>query len=147
MHLLVPLASLLGIEIEAMTEQIKRTIIVNAVMVMLLLVGLLFLSAAGFFALADRVGPVYAALSFAGVSLLLAFGLFVASRAIRLRRRRLVAERRRSTEAGALATTAAMTALPALVKSPLLRTIALPAAAAAVAFLATRQFRRPNRGA
>jgi hypothetical protein len=48
MHLLVPLAALLGIEVEAITERVRNTIIVNVAMIGLGLVGVSFLVAAGF---------------------------------------------------------------------------------------------------
>ena len=50
MHLLVPLAALLGIEVEAITERVRNTIIINALMIVLGLAGVSFLVAAGFFA-------------------------------------------------------------------------------------------------
>ena len=137
MHLLLPLAAILGIEVEAITERVKMTIIVNAVMILLALAGLSFLVAAGFFALSDIVGTIYAALIFAAVFLLLALAVYLGSRIGEGRRRRELAEKRRSSETGAFVTTAALTALPVLLKSPLFRTIGLPAAAIA-AFLLLR---------
>jgi hypothetical protein len=137
MHLLVPLAALFGIEVEAITERVKTTIIVNAVMIVLALAGLSFLVAAGFFALSDIVGAIYAALIFAAAFLLLALAVYLGSRIGEGRRRRAIADKRRSSETGAFVTTAALTALPVLLKSPLFRTIGLPAAAIA-AFLLVR---------
>lgn len=137
MHFLVPLAALLGIEVEAITERVKTTIIVNAVMIVLGLAGLSFLIAAGFIALSEVVGAIYAALIFAAAFLLLALAVYLGSRIGEGRRRRQLAEKRRSSETGAFVTTAALTALPVLLKSPLFRTIGLPAAAIA-AFLLVR---------
>lgn len=137
MHFLLPLAALLGIEVEAITSRLKTTIIVNAVMILLGLTGLSFLVAAGFFALAEIVGAIYAALIFAAAFLLLALAVYLGSRVGEGRRRREIADKRRSSETGAFVTTAALTALPLVMKSPLLRTIALPAAAIA-AFLLVR---------
>ena len=135
MHLLAPLAALLGIEIEAITERLRNTIIVNTVMIGLALVGVSFLVAAGFFALADLYGPIYAALILAAVFLLLALAVYLGTRIGEGRRRRAVAEKRRSTETSAFVTTAALTALPVLLRSPLMRTIGLPAAAIAAYLL------------
>ena len=135
MHLLAPLAALLGIEIEAITERLRNTIIVNTVMIGLALVGVSFLVAAGFFALADLYGPIYAALILAAVFLLLALAVYLGTRIGEGRRRREVAEKRRSTETSAFVTTAALTALPVLLRSPLMRTIGLPAAAIAAYLL------------
>ena len=135
MHLLAPLAALLGIEVEAITERIRNTIIVNAVMMGLALVGVSFLVAAGFFALADLYGVIYAALIFAAAFLLLALAVFLGTRIGESRRRRELADKRRSSETGAFVTTAALTALPILLKSPALRTLSLPAAAIAAYLL------------
>ena len=135
MHLLAPLAALLGIEVEAITERVRNAIIVNAVMIGLALVGVSFLVAAGFFALADLYGVIYAALIFAAAFLLLALAVFLGTRIGESRRRRELAEKRRSSETGAFVTTAALTALPMLLKSPALRTLSLPAAAIAAYLL------------
>lgn len=138
MHLLAPLAALLGIEVHAVTERIRNTLIVNVVMIALAVVGVSFLVAAGFIALADLYGPIYAALIFAATFLVLALAVFIGTRVGEGRRRREIAEKRRSTETSAFATTAALTALPAILRSPLGRTIALPAAAIAAYLLVRR---------
>jgi hypothetical protein len=135
MHLLAPLAALLGIEVEAITERVRNAIIVNTVMIGLALVGVSFLVAAGFFALADLYGVIYAALIFAAAFLLLALAVFLGTRIGESRRRRELADKRRSSETGAFVTTAALTALPMLLKSPALRTLSLPAAAIAAYLL------------
>ena len=135
MHLLAPLAALLGIEIEAITERLRNTIIVNVVMIGLALVGVSFLVAAGFFALAELYGAIYAALIFAATFLVLALAVYLGTRLGESRRRRELANKRRSSETSAFVTTAALTALPVLLKSPLARTIGLPAAAIAAYLL------------
>jgi len=135
MHLLAPLAALLGIEVEAITERVRNMLIVNAVMMLLGAVGIGFLIAAGFFALAELYGVIYASLISAGVFLILALVVYLGTRLGEGRRRREIAEKRRSTETSAFVTTAALTALPAVLKSPLARTIALPAAAIAAYML------------
>lgn len=137
MNFLVPLASLLGIEVEAMTDRLKRTIIVNAVMAVFGLIGVSFLLLAGYLATSEVVGPVYAALIFGGVFVVLALAVYLGSRLGETRRKREIVEKRRSSETGALLTTAAITALPMLLKSPAVRTLGLPAAALA-AFLVLR---------
>lgn len=136
MHFLAPLAALLGIEVETITERLRNTIILNAVMIGLALAGVVFLVAAGFFALADLYGPIYASLILAGVFLMLALAVYLGSRIGQGRRRREAANKRRSSETGAFITTAALTALPVVLKSPLLRTVGLPAVAIAAYMLA-----------
>lgn len=138
MHLLVPLAALLGIEVDAITARIRNTIIVNVVMLGLALVGVAFLLVAGFLALAELYGPIYAALILAGLFLVLALAVYLGTRIGERRHRRQVTEKRRSTETSAFVTTAALTALPVMLKSPMGRALALPAAAIA-AYLLVRK--------
>lgn len=135
MNMLAPLAALLGIEVETLVERLRNTVIVNAVIVILGLVGLGFLIAAGYIAIAVQLGALVAALILGGVFLLLALAVYLGSRIGEGKRRREVAQKRRSSETGAFVTTAALTALPVLLKSPLLRTLGLPAAAVAGYFL------------
>jgi uncharacterized membrane protein len=143
MHLLVPLAALLGIEVEAITERLRNTIIINVVMIGLGLAGLGFLVAAGFFALAELYGAIYAALILAAVFLVLALAVYLGARIGEGRHRREVANKRRSTETSAFVTTAALTAVPLMLKSPLGRALALPAAALA-AYLMVRNGSDPK---
>jgi hypothetical protein len=135
MHLLVPLAALLGIEVESITARIRNTIIVNVVMLGLAMIGGVFLLVAGFLALTDLYGGIYAALILGGVFLVLALAVYLGTRIGENRNRRLAAEKRKSTETSAFVTTAALTALPVVLKSPLGRAIALPAAAIGAYFL------------
>lgn len=135
MNLLVPLAALLGIEVEAITERVKGLVIANAVMVVFGLAGAGFLIAAGYIALSDALGPLYAALIFAAVFLLLALAVYLGMQIGASRHRREIADKRRSSETSAFVTTAALTALPVLLKSPLVRTLGLPAAAIAAFML------------
>lgn len=137
MNLLVPLAALLGIEVEAITDRAKKLVIVYAVIGLFLLLGCFFLVAAGFFALATQIGPIYAALVLGGVFLVLALAVFAGAQIGESNRKRRTVERRRSSETGAFVTTAALTALPVLLRSPVIRKLGLPAAALA-AFLLVR---------
>jgi uncharacterized membrane protein len=135
MNLLVPLAALLGIEVESITERVRNTIIVNVVMALLGLVGISFLMAAGFFALAETFGVIYAALILAAMFLVLALAVYLGKTIVESRRRRRQAEKRRSTETSAFLTTATLTALPVVLRSPAMRTLVLPAAALAAYLL------------
>lgn len=135
MNLLVPLAALLGIEIDQITERVRNTVILNAAIALLALVGVSFLIVAGFLAVAESLGAIYAALIFAGGFLLLALAVYLGSLIGKGRHKREVAEKRRSSETSAFVTTAALTALPVILKSPLARTIGLPAATVAAYLL------------
>ena len=135
MQFLLPLAALLGIEVEAITERVRRMAMVNLAIGLLVAVALAFLLVAGYIALADVLNPIMAALIFAGVSLVLALAIYLGSRLGENRRRREIAEKRRASETSAFVTTAAVTALPSILKSPMLRTIGLPLVAAAASYL------------
>ncbi len=144
MNLLVPLAALLGIEVESITERMRNAIIINAIMAALALVGLGFLIIAGFVALAEVLGVTYAALIFAAVFLVMALLVYLGKATVDGKRRRELAEKRRSSEAGAFLTTATITALPTLLRSPALRTLGLPAAAAFAAYMLLRGPRKSD---
>jgi uncharacterized membrane protein len=135
MNILVPLAALLGFEADAVKERFKRTLVGNAIMAVLAMIGLCFLLAAAFFALSAAISPIYAALVLAAVFLVAAFAVHLTLRASAARERRAALLKRRSSEAGAFATTAALTALPVVLKSPAIRSLALPAVAIAAIVL------------
>ena len=141
MPLLGPLAALLGIEIEAITDRVRTLMIVYAVIAVLALTGAAFLLIAAYLGLAQQIGAIYSALAIAAIMLLVAGAVLIGVRMSESRRRREIALRRRSSEAGAFATTAALTALPAVVSSPSLRLLAIPAVAVA-AFLFVRSARK-----
>jgi len=137
MHFLMPLAALLGFEVEAITDRVKRTILLNGLMALFGLVGAIFLLVAAYVALADWLSPLYAALIIAGVFLLAALSVYVSNQIAAGRAKREALTKKRSNETSAFVTTAALTALPALLKSPMVRRFGLPAAALA-AFLLVR---------
>lgn len=136
MNLLVPLAGLLGIEIEHITERVRNAIILNAVIIVFAAIGAGFLVAAGYIAVAQQLGGLYAALIFGGAFLLLALAVYLGSLIGKGQHKKAVAEKRRSSETSAFVTTAAVTALPVLLKSPLVRRFGIPAAAIAAFMLA-----------
>jgi NADH:ubiquinone oxidoreductase subunit 6 (subunit J) len=135
MNFLLPLASLLGLEVDHLTDRIKHAVIINAIMAVFGLLGAGFLVAAGYIALAQQVGALYAALIFGGAFLLLALAVYLGAQIGEGRRKRELAQKRRSSEAGAFLTTATLAALPMLLRSPLLRTLGIPAAAIAAYLL------------
>lgn len=136
MGLLSPLASLLGQEIEGLVSKARTAALVWALIGLFCALATGFLIAAGFMVLADMVGPIMAALIFAGSFLGLALIVYLGALIARSRRRQKLAERRRANETGALLTTAAITALPLLAKSPGVLRLGLPIAAiAAIALL------------
>jgi hypothetical protein len=129
MAFLGPLAALLGIEVDALIERLKRNATTIAVVAFLALIGVVFLLVAANVALTELVGPLLAPLILAGLSLVIAAIIWFVADAGEKRRARVAAERKRSTDTSALITTAALTALPLALKNPTLRLLALPASA------------------
>ena len=128
MGLLPLLTSLLGIEVEGLASRLKENAVAVAAIALFVLIGVSFLLVALYTWLAAWVGPIWSPLIIAAAALLIALILFIAlqiqNRAIAKR----AAERRRQDETTALVATAALSALPELLKSPLLRNVGIPIA-------------------
>lgn len=135
MPLLAALGALMGVEVEAMTDRLKAGLAINGAIALLCLLGAGFLIAAGYIALAAIWGALYAALALGGAFLVLALAVFLGGQIGKARHHQELRERRRSSETGAFLTTAALTALPMLAKSPTMRLLGLPAAALAAYLL------------
>lgn len=131
MGLLAPLAALLGLELESAVARAKAGAIIYGLMSVFVLVAVVFFVLAGYLALAELYGHIVAALILGGAFLVVALALYLGAMIGRGRQQRKVAEKRRSSETGAFLTTAAITALPMLMKSPLIVRLGLPAAAIA----------------
>ena len=144
MNLLVPLAGLLGIEIEAITDRVKTLIIVNTVIAVFGVIGVVFLLIAGFLALSDVYGGIYAALIFGGVFVVLALAVFLGAKIGEGKRHRQIVERKKTHDTNAFITTAALSVLPVLLRSPTVRAVGIPAAAVAAFFLARKADDRPE---
>ncbi|MBN9335590.1 hypothetical protein [Devosia sp.] len=127
--LLMPLAGLLGLEVEGLGHRIKGLAIVYALILVFAAIGLGFLIAAGHIALTEAIGLLPATLIMAGSFLALALFTYIGLSIGENRRRKRLSERRRASDAGAFMTTAALTALPLLTRSPLLVRLGIPAAA------------------
>src|SRR5690606_13543199 len=132
MSLLASLAALLGFEAESMANRAKSLVVSYAIIALLAILGVGFLIGAGYIALADVTGPLAASLIMAGTFIVLALIVYGVARAGEARRKREAEKRRRSSETGAFLTTAALTALPALARSPILLKFGIPAALVAL---------------
>ncbi|MBE7184804.1 MAG: hypothetical protein INR68_10395 [Methylobacterium mesophilicum] len=97
-------------------KRLKAAFAAYALGGVLVLLGLGFLLLAAYAWTAERYGPIHAALGFGGGFLVLGAILILAYRVSSARRRRLD-EARRAAEARSLATTAAITTLPAALAS------------------------------
>ena len=144
MNLLVPLAGLLGIEIEAITDRVKTLIIVNTVIAVFGVIGVVFLLIAGFLDLSDVYGGIYAALIFGGVFVVLALAVFLGAKIGEGKRHRQIVERKKTHDTNAFITTAALSVLPVLLRSPTVRAVGIPAAAVVAFFLARKADDRPE---
>lgn len=139
MHLLAQLATLFGLEAEALVDRAKTQAIVGGAIGAFAVIAIAFFLIAAYLGLAGWIGPIWAALAIAGAATLIALIIFAWERASEASRRREAAERRRQAEASSLITTAALTALPMALSSPTIRRIGLPLAAlAGIVLLATR---------
>ena len=147
MQLLTALASILGIEVTVLIDRLRKNAVAWAAIGGFGLIALTFLLVAAHTALVDQVGPLWAPLIIAGAALLVALVIFIVMRVREGMARREQAQRRRATETTALATTAAITALPMLLKSPLVRNIGLPLGGAlAVLYFLSRADRADDTG-
>lgn len=133
MSFLTSLASFLGIEVEELTQRLQQNAVTWAVIGLFAVICLAFLLVAAHLGLAIWVGPIWSALIIAGIALVIAAILFVVYRMNEGAARKRELERRRTAEANALMTGAAVTALPVLLKSPLVRNVGIPVGAALAA--------------
>jgi hypothetical protein len=132
MGLLAPLAALLGLEVEGIMARARSSAVVYGLIGLFVFIALGFLLAAAFMVIAESVGSIAAALIMGCSFVVLALAVYLGSLIGRSRRQRKLAERRRSSETGAFLTTAAITALPMLTRSPILVRLGLPAVAIAI---------------
>jgi hypothetical protein len=133
MHLLLPLASILGIETDVLIDRMRKNAMAWGAIGLFGLIGLAFLLVAAHTALVDWIGPIWAPVLIAGVSIAIAATIYVVIRIMDDIVSRREAQRRHSAETTALVTTAAITAIPMVMKSPLMRTIGLPVGGALAA--------------
>lgn len=132
MGLIAPLAALFGLELENVAARARAAAIIYGLLAFFLLAAVIFLIIAGYLALADMFSPLISALIMSGLFMMLALALYVGALIGRGRERKKVVERRRASETGTLVTTAALTALPMLMRSPAVLRFGLPAAAIAI---------------
>ena len=137
--LLGPLLSLLGLETAAITAQVRRQAIVWGLIGVLGIVFVAFLLVAANTALGDVVGPVVAPLLIALGAAAIALVIYLVAQIRNGIIARREAERRHSAEVAATVTTAALTALPLLMRSSLVRMIGIPLGLAIAAAVLLRK--------
>lgn len=126
MHLLLPLASLLGLEVEDLLDRFKQNAIAWLAIAFFAAIGIVFLLVTLHTGMVGWLGPIWGPLAIAGTALLVALAIFLGVRIAAGVAARRAAERSHAAERTALVTTAAITAVPLLLKSPLLKTVGLP---------------------
>lgn len=148
-----PLLSLVGREAGELQRKLQRQAIFWGVLAILAIVILAFLLVALLAALSTVYGPVIAPLIIAAGALLLAILVVLVFQLLATIEAREALKKRHDNEMTALITTAALTAIPLLLRSPLLKDIGLPVGAALASTLwfrkgdenDTRTTRRPER--
>ena len=136
---LAPVLSLLGIELETVTESVKRHAVLWGMIGVFGLVCLVFVLVAINSALTYQFGPVVAPLIIAAVAAVGAIIVLFVAQMQDAQEARREAERKRLAESNALLTTTIVTLIPAILRSPLLRQIGLPAGAAIASALLLRK--------
>lgn len=144
MQFLIPLAGLLGLEVDVLKERARQSALFFGLVGVLGTIALVFGLMALHAWLSSEVGPIYAPLIIAGSATLLAL-LTWAVMAMRHRSHtHRVREHRRATDSTALLTTTALTALPLLLRHSTARKIALPLGALAAVLLLNRTEQTPD---
>lgn len=144
MQFLLPLASILGIEVEELVGRAKKNAIAWAAMALFALIGLAFILIALNNAATLAWGPIVGPLVIALVAVFIALAIWATVSIIEGMARRRALEKRHAQEKTALATTAALTALPLVLQSSLMRKIGIPVGGAlAAAFLLSKSGGHP----
>jgi MFS family permease len=128
MGLLAPLASLLGIETESLIKRVKESAVAFAAIGVFALICISFLLIALYTALDGWVGPIWSPLIIAGGALVIALVVLVALRIQQAAVKRRMEQRREEAETTALMVSAAASAIPELLRSPVVRSVGLPIA-------------------
>jgi hypothetical protein len=139
MQFLLPLASILGIEVDDLVGRLKNNVIAWSAVALFGLVGLAFILVAIANAATMAWGPIAGPLIVALAAIVIAIGIWATTAIVEGIARRKALERRHAQEKTALVTTAALTALPIVLQSPLMRKVGIPVGGAlAAAFLLSK---------
>jgi len=142
MQFLLPLASILGIEVDELLDRVKKNALAWSAVGLFGLIGLTFILVAIANAAVLAWGPIAGPLFVALGAFLIALAIWGTMAILDGVAKRRALERRRAQEKTTLATTAALTALPVVLQSPLMRKLGIPVGGAlAAAFLLSRSSR------
>ena len=138
LSLLMPLASLLGIEAGQLTDKLKRGAVFYGTVAVFGMIGAVFLLVALNAWLTTLWGPVWAPLAIGLGGLLSAIVCYLVMRIASSATERRILSQKHNFERTALVTTAAVSALPLLLKSGLMRNVGLPIGGALAALYLLR---------
>jgi hypothetical protein len=145
MHLLALAASVFGIEVDGLLDHFKKNVTAWLAVAVFALIGLAFLLVALNAWFTAMWGPVVAPLIIGAGSVVVASGIYAAIAITDSIAKRHAAQRRNAAEKTALVTTAALTALPLVLKSDLMRKVGIPIGGAlAAAFLLSKPGNSPR---
>jgi len=139
MQFLLPLASILGIEVDELIDRVKKNAIAWSAVALFALIGLAFILVAIGNAATLAWGPIVGPLAVALVAIVIAIAIWATMAILEGIAKRKALEKRHAQEKTALVTTAALTALPIVLQSPLMRKVGIPVGGAlAAAFLLSK---------
>ena len=125
MHLLALAASVLGIEVDELLEHFKNNAMAWSAVALFALIGLAFLLVALHAWFALIWGPIVAPLVIGAGAIVVALGIYAAIAITDSIAKRRAAQRRNAAEKTALVTTAALTALPLVLKSDIMKKVGI----------------------
>ena len=126
MHLLALAASVLGIEVDELLEHLKNNAMAWSTVALFALIGFAFLLVALNAWLTTLWGPIVSPLVIGAAALVIAGGIWGAIAITDSIAKRRATQRRNAAEKTALVTTAALTALPLVMKSDLMKKVGIP---------------------
>ncbi|MDC9825423.1 hypothetical protein PRN20_16960 [Devosia sp. ZB163] len=149
MQLLALAASVLGIEVDELLEHVKRNAMAWSAVALFALIGLVFLLVGLHAWFVSMWGPIVAPLIIGAAAAVIAIAIWAGITISDNAARRHATQRRNTAEKTALVTTAALTAIPLVMKSDLVRKVGIPigGALAAAYLLAKPTGSRPDRQA
>jgi hypothetical protein len=139
-----PLLSLIGRETEHLQRKLQRQAIFWGVLAVLATIVLTFLLVALLASLSTVYGPVIAPLIIAAGALLLGILVVLIFQLLATLDAREAAKKRHDSEFTALVTTAVLTAIPMLLRSPLIKDVGVPLGAALASALRFRKGDEPE---
>jgi uncharacterized membrane protein len=139
MQFLLPLASILGIEADELIDRLKKNAMAWSAVALFAVIALVFLLVAANNAATLAWGPIVGPLVLAVGAIVVAFIVWATIAILDGMAKRKALEKRHAQEKTALVTTAALTALPIVLQSPLMRKVGIPVGGAlAAAFLLSK---------